>query len=82
MTDLRHPRRRSAVVDDRQQIIKHRRSSAASFPLRRPSPIASQEMATYLLARSEGTIGELTGLAHRCHGRSDRVQRGVEKLGN
>ncbi len=37
-------------------------SFAASFPLRRPSPIASAEMATYLLTRSEGTIGELTHL--------------------
>jgi Bacterial TniB protein len=37
-------------------------SFAASFPLRRPSPIATGEMATYLLTRSEGTIGELTAL--------------------
>jgi hypothetical protein len=37
-------------------------SFAASFPLHRPSPIASTEMATYLLTRSEGTIGELTHL--------------------
>ncbi|WP_231904762.1 TniB family NTP-binding protein [Saccharothrix espanaensis] len=37
-------------------------SFAASFPLRRPSPIANPEMATYLLTRSEGTIGELAGL--------------------
>lgn len=35
---------------------------ATSFPLRRPSPIATPEMATYLLTRSEGTIGELTHL--------------------
>lgn len=34
-------------------------SFAASFPLRRPSPIASVEMVGYLLTRSEGTIGEL-----------------------
>lgn len=34
-------------------------SFATSFPLRRPSPIAAPEMATYLLTRSEGTIGEL-----------------------
>jgi hypothetical protein len=32
-------------------------SFAASFPLRRPSPIANPEMASYLLTRSEGTIG-------------------------
>ncbi|MBV9857733.1 MAG: TniB family NTP-binding protein [Streptosporangiaceae bacterium] len=37
-------------------------SFAASFPLRRPSPIATNEMATYLLSRSEGTIGELAAL--------------------
>ncbi|MFC7331350.1 TniB family NTP-binding protein [Marinactinospora rubrisoli] len=37
-------------------------SFAASFPLRRPSPIASAEMAGYLLTRSEGTIGELAHL--------------------
>lgn len=37
-------------------------SFASSFPLRRPSPIATAEMTRYLLARSEGTIGELTRL--------------------
>ncbi|MDQ0734798.1 TniB family NTP-binding protein [Arthrobacter agilis] len=37
-------------------------SFAASFPLRRPSDIAGVEMATYLLTRSEGTIGELSRL--------------------
>lgn len=37
-------------------------SFAASFPLRRPSPIATVEMAGYLLTRSEGTIGELAHL--------------------
>lgn len=37
-------------------------SFAASFPLRRPSLIATTEMAGYLLSRSEGTIGELTAL--------------------
>ncbi|MFF2063185.1 TniB family NTP-binding protein [Streptomyces sp. NPDC058200] len=34
-------------------------SFATSFPLRRPSPIATAEMVGYLLTRSEGTIGEL-----------------------
>lgn len=34
-------------------------SFVASFPLRRPSPIATIEMTGYLLTRSEGTIGEL-----------------------
>jgi hypothetical protein len=37
-------------------------SFAASFPLRRPSPIATEEMMQYLLTRSEGTIGELARL--------------------
>jgi hypothetical protein len=37
-------------------------SFATSFPLRRPSPIATMEMAEYLLTRSEGTIGELAAL--------------------
>jgi Bacterial TniB protein len=37
-------------------------SFAASFPLRRPSAIATEEMASYLLTRSEGTIGELAHL--------------------
>ncbi|MFI6369186.1 TniB family NTP-binding protein [Nocardia sp. NPDC050630] len=37
-------------------------SFAAAFPLHRPSPIGTAEMATYLLTRSEGTIGELTVL--------------------
>lgn len=37
-------------------------SFAASFPLRRPSPIGTAEMASYLLTRSEGTIGELAHL--------------------
>jgi hypothetical protein len=37
-------------------------SFAASFLLRRPSPIANPEMASYLLTRSEGTIGEFASL--------------------
>ena len=37
-------------------------SFAASFPLRRESQIATTDMAGYLLARSEGTIGELAHL--------------------
>jgi hypothetical protein len=37
-------------------------SFAASFPLREASHIATTEMATYLLTRSEGTIGELARL--------------------
>lgn len=37
-------------------------SFAASFPLQQPSPLATPEMATYLLTRCEGTIGELAQL--------------------
>lgn len=37
-------------------------SFAAAFPLRCRSTIATEEMARYLLTRSEGTIGELTHL--------------------
>jgi type II secretory pathway predicted ATPase ExeA len=37
-------------------------SFAAAFPLRRPSSIATERMARYLLTRSEGTIGELAHL--------------------
>lgn len=37
-------------------------SFAATFPLRRPSPIAAPDLARYLLTRSEGTIGELARL--------------------
>ncbi|MFI7154418.1 TniB family NTP-binding protein [Nonomuraea sp. NPDC050022] len=37
-------------------------SFAAAFPLRRPSAISTPQMAEYLLARSEGTIGELSAL--------------------
>jgi hypothetical protein len=37
-------------------------SFAASLPLRRHSPIATPDMARYLLTRCEGTIGELTHL--------------------
>lgn len=37
-------------------------SFAAAFPLRRHSTIATEDMARYLLSRSEGTIGELTHL--------------------
>ncbi len=37
-------------------------SFAASFPLRRPSTIATHDMSQYLLTRTEGTIGELAHL--------------------
>jgi hypothetical protein len=37
-------------------------SFAASFPLRRRSPIATPDMACYLLSSCEGTIGELAHL--------------------
>ncbi|WP_446685205.1 hypothetical protein [Kribbella deserti] len=37
-------------------------SLAASYPLRRPSPIVTTKMTSYLLTRCEGTIGELAML--------------------
>jgi len=37
-------------------------SFAASYPLHRPSRLDTSQMAEYLLARSEGTIGELAAL--------------------
>ena len=37
-------------------------SFAASFPLRRPSPLGTEEVARYVLARCEGTIGEIAKL--------------------
>lgn len=47
---------------EREESASLLASFASSFPLRRPSLIATPEMARYLLARSEGTIGELTRL--------------------
>ncbi len=40
-------------------------SFAATMPLRRPSHIGGSEMARYVLARTEGTIGEMTALLSR-----------------
>jgi hypothetical protein len=40
-------------------------SFAATYPLRRPSPITSPEIADYLLSRTEGTIGEMAMLLGR-----------------
>jgi len=40
-------------------------SFAASYPLRRPSQLSSQEMASYILTRTEGTIGEMDTLLGR-----------------
>lgn len=47
------------VGDESRSLLA---SFAASFPLRSPSCIDSEDMARYLLARSEGTIGELACL--------------------
>ena len=44
------------------EVLSLLASFASSFPLRNPSPIADPDMSRYLLARSEGTIGELTRL--------------------
>ena len=40
-------------------------SFAASFPLRRPSVLHTPEMASYILTRTEGTIGEMVTLLSR-----------------
>ncbi|MGN2642439.1 TniB family NTP-binding protein [Nocardia takedensis] len=45
-----------------EQAVALLASFATSFPLRRPSLIATEEMAAYLLTRCEGTIGELDTL--------------------
>lgn len=45
-----------------QETVSLLASFAASFPLRSPSAIATADTARYLLARSEGTIGELARL--------------------
>lgn len=37
-------------------------SFAASFPLRRPSVLGTEEVARYVIAKSEGTIGEIAKL--------------------
>lgn len=47
------------VGDETRSLLA---SFAASFPLRSPSSIDGEDMARYLLARSEGTIGELARL--------------------
>lgn len=47
------------VGDETRSLLA---SFAASFPLRSPSCIDGEDMARYLLARSEGTIGELARL--------------------
>jgi len=47
------------VNDDARSLLA---SFAASFPLRQRSHISTTDMAKYILARSEGTIGELAYL--------------------
>lgn len=47
------------VGDEARSLLA---SFAASFPLHRPSLIDTEDMTRYLLARSEGTIGELARL--------------------
>jgi hypothetical protein len=47
------------VGDETRSLLA---SFAASFPLHSPSSIDTEDMARYLLARSEGTIGELARL--------------------
>lgn len=47
------------VGDDLRSLLS---SFAASFPLRRRSALGSEEMARYIHARSDGTIGEMSKL--------------------
>lgn len=47
---------------DNEEFLSLLASFSASFPLRRPSQLYDQEMARYILARTEGTIGEVTTL--------------------
>ncbi len=44
---------------DNDEFLSLLASFAASFPLLRPSELYSNEMARYILARTEGTIGEI-----------------------
>lgn len=48
-----------------EELMSLLASFAASFPLRRPSELCSPEMASYLLTRTEGTIGEMATLLTR-----------------
>lgn len=47
---------------DDDELIALLASFAAAFPLRRTSDLYSQEIARYILARTEGTIGEISML--------------------
>lgn len=47
---------------DDNELISLLASFAVAFPLRRVSDLYSQEMARYILARTEGTIGEISTL--------------------
>lgn len=47
---------------DNEDFLSLLASFAASFPLRRPSYLHNQDMARYILARTEGTIGEVSML--------------------
>ncbi|SFO50906.1 TniB protein [Pseudonocardia ammonioxydans] len=53
-------------------------SFAASFPLRRRSPITTPEMTRYLIERSEGTIGELATLL--CQAATVAITTGEEAI--
>jgi len=50
------------VWQDGEDLRSLLSSFAASYPLRRPSVLGTENIARYLLARSEGTIGELAQL--------------------
>ena len=53
-------------------------SFTAAFPLRRPSAIATEETARYLLTRCEGTIGELAQLL--CQAATAAIASGEEAI--
>ncbi|MBV8611562.1 MAG: TniB family NTP-binding protein, partial [Singulisphaera sp.] len=50
------------VWDEGETTCSLLASFAAAFPLRRRSELATPDMARYILARSEGTIGEISRL--------------------
>lgn len=48
--------------NDNEEFLSLLASFSASFPLRHPSHLHNQDMARYILARTEGTIGEVATL--------------------
>ncbi len=50
------------VWEEGDELLSLLASFAKVLPLKRPSNIANEEMARYILSRTEGTIGEITKL--------------------